>query len=102
LGSRPGTVEKYKEIQIAELLPLLAQTPTEEPPWRVLQAGDDLAYRAALEDAVLDPEMLQKNAPKMVFTPIHGTGAISAIPALKHKVVFYFSYFSSCPYIHKT
>jgi phosphoglucomutase len=67
-----GVVEKYKEIQIAELLPLLAQTPTEEPPWRVLQAGDDLAYRAALEDAVLDPEMLQKNAPKMVFTPIHG------------------------------
>jgi len=75
-------VEKYKAIQIAELIPLLAQTPTEEPPWRVLQAGDDLAYRAALEDAVLDPEMLQKNAPKMVFTPIHGTGAISAIPAL--------------------
>ena len=75
-------VEKYKSIPIAELLPLLDQNQTDDAPWTVLQAGDDLSYRAALEDAVLDPDMLQKNAPKMVFTPIHGTGAISAIPAL--------------------
>ncbi len=75
-------VEKYKSIPIAEILPFLGQSPTDEDPWTVLQAGDDLSYRAALEDAVLDPEMLQKNAPKLVFTPIHGTGAISAIPAL--------------------
>jgi phosphoglucomutase len=75
-------VEKYKAISITELLPLLDKNPTDESSWTVLQAGDDLSYRAALEDAVLDPEMLQKNAPKMVFTPIHGTGAISAIPAL--------------------
>ncbi len=75
-------VEKYKSIPIVELLPFLGQNPTDEDPWTVLQAGDDLSYRAALEDAVLDPEMLQKNAPKLVFTPIHGTGAISAIPAL--------------------
>jgi len=75
-------VEKYKAITIAELLPLLDKKPSDDSPWTVLQAGDDLSYRAALEDAVLDPEMLQKNAPKMVFTPIHGTGAISAIPAL--------------------
>ena len=41
-----------------------------------------LPIAAALEDSVLDPEMLKKHAPKLVFTPIHGTGAISAIPAL--------------------
>ena len=75
-------VEKYESIPIAELLPFLGQNPTDEDPWTVLQAGDDLSYRAALEDAVLDPEILQENAPKLVFTPIHGTGAISAVPAL--------------------
>ena len=75
-------VEKYKGISISELLPLLDKGDPEDPPWTILQAGDDLSYRAALEDAVLDPELLQQHAPKIVFTPIHGTGAISAIPAL--------------------
>ena len=73
-------VEIYNEISIGELLPMLSN---EKRPknWTILQAGDDLAYRAALEDSVLNPEML-KACPKLVFTPIHGTGAISAIPAL--------------------
>jgi len=75
-------VEKYKGVSISELLPLLDKGDPQDPPWTVLQAGDDLSYRAALEDAVLDPELLQQHAPKIVFTPIHGTGAISAIPAL--------------------
>ena len=75
-------VEKYKSISISELLPLLDKDTSGVPPWTVLQAGDDLSYRAALEDAVLDPELLKQHAPKVVFTPIHGTGAISAIPAL--------------------
>lgn len=75
-------VEEYKGISISELLPLLDKGDPQDTPWTVLQAGDDLSYRAALEDAVLDPELLQQHAPKVVFTPIHGTGAISAIPAL--------------------
>ena len=75
-------VDKYKGISISELLPLLDKGDPGNPPWVVLQAGDDLSYRAALEDAVFDPELLQRHAPKIVFTPIHGTGAISAIPAL--------------------
>ena len=75
-------VEKYETIPISELLPSLDQKPSDKAPWTVLQAGDDLSYRAALEDSVLDPEMLQENTLKLVFTPIHGTGAISAVPAL--------------------
>ena len=74
-------VERYQKISINELLPLLTSS-GEEPGWNILPIEDDLAYRAALEDAVLDPEILKENAPKLVFTPIHGTGAISAIPAL--------------------
>ena len=74
-------VKRYKRISISELLPLLTSS-EEKPKLNILPTEDDLAYRAALEDAVLDPEILKENAPKLVFTPIHGTGAISAIPAL--------------------
>jgi phosphoglucomutase len=74
-------VERYQKISISELLPLLISS-EDEPNWNILPKEDDLAYRAALEDSVLDPEILKDNAPKLVFTPIHGTGAITAIPAL--------------------
>ena len=74
-------VERYQKISISELLPLLISS-EDEPNWNILPKEDYLAYRAALEDSVLDPEILKDNAPKLVFTPIHGTGAITAIPAL--------------------
>ena len=74
-------VERYEKISINELLPLLTSS-TSEPQWNILPTEDDLAYRAILEDAVMDPEVLKENNLKLVFTPIHGTGAISAIPAL--------------------
>ncbi|MAN36518.1 MAG: hypothetical protein CMI21_02660 [Opitutae bacterium] len=77
-----NVVDRYGSLSIAELLPLLDKPATEEVPWTLLQAEEDFSYRAALEDAVLDPDMLQENPPKLVFTPIHGTGAITAIPAL--------------------
>ena len=48
----------------------------------VLPNLDDMAYLAALEDAVIDPELMLTNPPKLVFTPIHGTGSIAVIPAL--------------------
>ena len=43
----------------------------------------DAAYLAVLEGGVLDPEVMAQQAPKVVFSPIHGTGGISSIPALK-------------------
>ena len=74
-------VNRYQAIKVSELLPLLSST-TEDKNWNILPTEGDLAYRAALEDSVLDPEILKDHAPKLVFTPIHGTGSISAIPAL--------------------
>ena len=43
----------------------------------------DAAYLAVLEAGVLDTEVMAQQAPKVVFSPIHGTGGISSIPALK-------------------
>lgn len=43
----------------------------------------DEAYFDALEENVLDPDVLEESPPKVVFTPNHGTGAISAMPLLE-------------------
>lgn len=75
-------VEKYNNIKLKDLLPWLVKGNFRKN-WIELLTCDDLSYRAALEDSVLDPEILRVSAPKMVFTPIHGTGSISAIPALR-------------------
>ncbi len=45
------------------------------------KADDD--YLAAAAQALLDPEVFKKTPLKVVFTNIHGVGAVSAIPLLK-------------------
>ena len=46
------------------------------------KADDD--YLAAAAQALLDPTVLQKTELRLVFTNIHGVGAISSIPLLHH------------------
>ena len=78
-----GIVDLYSKLTLQDTVPLvLSPGDAESPPFTVLPAGDDLAYRAALEEAVLDAELLKEHCPKIVFTPIHGTGGIAAIPSL--------------------
>ncbi|MGJ8654113.1 MAG: phospho-sugar mutase [Opitutaceae bacterium] len=48
-----------------------------------LGADSDLPYLELLKEMVVDTEVMEAQAPKIVFTPIHGTGAISSVPALK-------------------
>ncbi|MFW6218078.1 MAG: phospho-sugar mutase, partial [Verrucomicrobiota bacterium] len=43
----------------------------------------DAAYIDLLEEMVIDREVMEQEAPKVVFSPIHGTGAISSLPVLK-------------------
>lgn len=48
-----------------------------------LPAAVDDAYMAALDDNVLSAETFAKAKPRVVFTPIHGTGAVASVPLLK-------------------
>lgn len=48
-----------------------------------LKEKADESYLGLLEEIVIDQEVMQKEAPKVAFSPIHGTGAISALPVLK-------------------
>lgn len=48
-----------------------------------LGAAADEAYLAVLEAGVLDKEVIERQSPKVVFSPIHGTGGVSSVPALR-------------------
>jgi phosphoglucomutase len=43
----------------------------------------DAPYMKLLEDMVIDKDVMAKEAPRVVFSPIHGCGAISSVPALR-------------------
>jgi phosphoglucomutase len=48
-----------------------------------LPASVDDAYLTTVEDVILDPEVVSKSSPKIVFTPIHGTGGVASMPLLE-------------------
>ena len=51
----------------------------------VITLGDaaDAAYLELLDEMVLDRDVMAEQRAKVVFSPIHGTGAISSVPALE-------------------
>ncbi len=49
----------------------------------VLGSDVDAAYARVLEENVLDPALLRRIRPKVVFSPIHGTGGIMSVPLMK-------------------
>lgn len=75
-------VKLYTEISLSEIIPWLTEGKLAKKKPTILPNLDDIAYLAALEDAVIDPELIKDNPPKLVFTPIHGTGSIASVPAL--------------------
>ena len=77
-----GVVAEYEKISLQELSIWLEEDVLENCQVNLLQANDDISYKGCLEDAVLNPDLLKSISPKIVFTPIHGTGAISSVPAL--------------------
>jgi len=50
---------------------------------KTLGADADEAYLAVAAKAVLDPGVFKKARPKVVFTNIHGTGAVHSLPLLQ-------------------
>jgi len=75
-----GIVQLVNEVKLDELPQYLE---VDIAPVITLDAEADEAYLNLLEEMVIDQEVMQKMAPKIVFSPIHGTGAISSVPVLK-------------------
>ncbi len=49
----------------------------------ILGEDADKAYISMLSEMVVDSDLIKEHSPKVVFSPIHGCGAISIVPLLK-------------------
>jgi phosphoglucomutase len=65
----PADVAPYLEKDLSRVLTVPA-------------AAED-AYLARLAGVVLDPEVISRHTPKVVFTNVHGTGDVMVVPALR-------------------
>jgi phosphoglucomutase len=73
-------VDLVNQVQLEELPEFLD---IDLSPVITLGAEADAPYLQVLREMVVDDEVMAAQAPKVVFSPIHGTGAISSVPALK-------------------
>jgi phosphoglucomutase len=74
-----GIVNLVNEVKLEELVQFLDVNLDHVI---VLDSSADEPYLDLLEEMVVDTEVLQKVAPKVVFSPIHGCGAISSVTTL--------------------
>ena len=65
----PADIAPYLETDISRVL--------------TVPASAEDAYLARLAGVVLDPEVISRHTPKVVFTNVHGTGDVMVVPALR-------------------
>ena len=75
-----GIVNLVNEVKLEELVQFLDLNLDHVI---VLDSRADEPYLDLLEEMVVDTEVMQKVTPKVVFSPIHGCGAISSMPVLR-------------------
>ena len=75
-----GIVNLVNEVKLEELVQFLDLNLDQVI---VLDSSADETYLDLLEEMVVDTEVMQKVTPKVVFSPIHGCGAISSMPVLR-------------------
>ncbi len=75
-----GIVDAFKEVALKDLPPFL-----ELDLDRVITLSSelDVAYHESTKGSLIDKNIIAEQKPKLVFTPIHGTGAVASIPILK-------------------
>ncbi|MFI5355929.1 MAG: phospho-sugar mutase [Opitutales bacterium] len=76
-----GIVAEVNRVPLGELAALL--TPDLREVVTLNRAADD-EYLAAASTAVIDPGVFKQTKLKVIFTNIHGTGAVHSLPLLLH------------------
>ena len=75
-----GIVDLVNEVKLEELVQFLDINLDQVI---ALDSNADKAYLDLLEEMIVDTEVMHKVTPKVVFSPIHGCGAISSMPLLR-------------------
>lgn len=75
-----GIIHEVYQVKMAETPAYLEVNPDGVVS---LGASVDAAYMEALRENLLDAEIFQRRQPKIVFSPIHGTGGVTAPVALQ-------------------
>ena len=75
-----GIVDLVNEVKLEELVQFLDINLDQVI---ALDSDADKAYLDLLEEMIVDTEVMHKVTPKVVFSPIHGCGAISSMPLLR-------------------
>lgn len=75
-----GIVDLVNQVKLEEVTKFLK---IDLEPVIRLGVEVDEAYLEVLGELVIDREVIKKEAPEVVFSPIHGCGAILAVPALR-------------------
>ncbi len=75
-----GIINEVNRVNLAESAPCLVKNMEGAT---TLSPEVDAAYAGVLDENVLDPALLQRVRPKVVFSPIHGTGGIMSVPLME-------------------
>ncbi len=75
-----GIVDLVNDVVLEELTEYLD---TDLSGVILLGEDADKAYISMLSEIVVDSDLIKEHSPKVVFSPIHGCGAISTVPLLK-------------------
>ncbi|KAF0092980.1 MAG: phosphoglucomutase [Puniceicoccaceae bacterium 5H] len=76
-----GIIHEVYQIKLADTAQYLEKETTGVV---TLPASADAAYMEVLQENLLDTEVFRRAQPKIVFSPIHGTGGVSAPQVLKN------------------
>ncbi|MDR1256044.1 MAG: phospho-sugar mutase [Puniceicoccales bacterium] len=84
-----GVIGEYNSVALPETIPFLDKDLSNVA---ILGKDVDDAYLNAAEDSILDRSLLKEFSPRVIFTPLHGVGAISVAPlmerlAIEHGIV---------------
>lgn len=74
-------IQKVNEVTLKEVCDLLE---VDTAGINILGAEADAAYLKVLEENVINAAVIREQAPKIVFTNIHGTGDVASVPVLEH------------------
>lgn len=75
-----GMLEQFEKLGLLDLQDCLG---VEGSNVAMLGKDMDLAYQEAAKKSIIDQSLIREHAPRVVFTPIHGTGATATIPLMK-------------------